>query len=194
MSNREGLRNDPKLTEEGREFQLQNVNNNRDALIKSMDKRIATLNELMETVTNYQIVKQELSNLDFDLQEFHNFSTRIKTLIEGDNVNVDEILVNKIDERIFNEKTKVLKWIRQYDESVQTKVNNSPSRSSHRSSHRSSNRSSQRSSRSSKSAKDMFMQETAKMAALQAEAEFKSKLVLIESQRKKIRRRRSKAQ
>ena len=48
----------------------------------------------------------------------------------------------------------------------------------------SSNSSSCSGGRSSKSAKELYMQEAARMAALQAEYEYKSKLVVLESERK----------
>ena len=186
MSTREGLRNHPAPTPEGRKYQLEIVIKNRESLMKTMEQRIKMLDELMESITNYQTVKSELSSLDHDLQEFHNYCTRIKTFIETENVHEDELFVNTFDGKVFDAKTNALKWIRRYEESVQPS-NNKSRKGSHRSSRsRSSGKKSNSngSSRSSRSVKDTFMQEAAKMAALQAEAGFKSKLVELESQRK----------
>ena len=97
MSIRDGLRNNPVPTPEGREYQLQNVRKNRDSLVKTMEKRLATLDELMESITNYNPVKSELSSLDYDLLEFHNYSTKIKTLTENENLHEDEVFVDTFD-------------------------------------------------------------------------------------------------
>ena len=155
-----------------------------------MEKRIATLDELMDNITNYHSVKSELSSLDHDLLEFHNYSTRIKTLTENENLHEDELFVDTFDGKIFDFKTNALKWIRQYEESVHPNENASRegSRRSSRSSrsHRfgSSGRKSNSSGGSHRSVKDAFMQEAAKMAALQAEISFKSKMTELDAQRK----------
>ena len=72
MSNREGLRENPKPTPEGRAFQLQNVSSNRDELTSYLKERIVFLDDLMKSTNNHQLVKSELSNLDLALQEFLN--------------------------------------------------------------------------------------------------------------------------
>eukprot|EP00111_Clytia_hemisphaerica_P024976 TCONS_00073562-protein len=133
MSTREGLRNNPVPTPVGREYQLHNVRKNRESLVKTMEERIGILDELMENITNYHTVKSELSSLDHDLQEFHNYCARIKTLNESENVHDDELFVDTFDGKVFDTKTNVLKWIRRYEESVQPKK-----RTSQEGSHRSS--------------------------------------------------------
>lgn len=59
---KKGLRENPKVTPEGREFQLTNVTNNR-GLITLMNERIVTLNQLVGFVTNFQIVKSYQTRL-----------------------------------------------------------------------------------------------------------------------------------
>ena len=75
----------------------------------------------MECPTNLQTMKTELNNLDYDLQKFQNCNTRIRSLADEENVHEGELLANQVDERIFEEKTKILKWLKRYDESVNTR-------------------------------------------------------------------------
>ena len=175
----EGLRQNAPMTSEGREYRLELLRTNKKTIYKSMLRRSECINQLMETAVNHLAVRSEISNLDSELDEYSNLCQRIKGLmIENeakDHPDEDEILSLEIDQTFT---------LRDCDQRLNVPSLKSRSRGSKSSRSSKSSKHTKASTSSGKSAKEKYVEEAAKIAALKAEAEYISNLAPLESQPK----------
>ena len=161
---------------------------NKKTIYKSMLRRSECINQLMKTAVNHLAVRNEISNLDSELDEYSNLCHRIKGLMidneAKDHPDEDEILSLEIDQTVFEIKTRALAWLRDCHQRLNVPSSKSRLRRSKSSRSSKSSKHTKASTSSGKSAKEKYVEEAAKIAALKAEAEYISNLASLEYQRK----------
>ena len=192
MKRMDGLRQEIKMTPEGRLYRIELLKENRTTVYKSMLQRADEILRLMESAVNHMSVRTQVDHLDSELEEFNNLCQRIKSLHQNDDElqHADELLILEVDEKIFAIKTRALTWMRDLDQRMKN-ASSSPKKSKVSSKSKSKSSNSSKSSKSSKSfrstssksAKDKYLEEAAKMAALKAEANFISNMASLKTQR-----------